>query len=68
MSTLEYMSAITYPAGHHHRTPAAPFGPGLRRLLGRRPRRWDDRPGIERNASPSELAMRTVSPVPGIHP
>ncbi|MDH3683787.1 MAG: hypothetical protein OEV40_28015 [Acidimicrobiia bacterium] len=63
------MSAITYPAtGHRGHAPAAPSTAGLRRrLIGWRPRRWDDHLCIERNASLSELAIRSVPVVPGIY-
>lgn len=60
------MSAITYPAsGHRGRFSTARPTIGFRRMArSLRLRRWDDHPGMERNASPSELALRSVPGVP----
>lgn len=56
------MSAITYPASRHEgHAPRTPFsGPRLSQLIARRIRRWDDRLTVERNASLSEVTMRSV--------
>ena len=59
------MSAITYPAaGRRGRIPIARPTIGFRRVArSLRLRRFDDLPGTERNASPSELALRSI---PGV--
>ncbi|MEM9133499.1 MAG: hypothetical protein AAF962_13730 [Actinomycetota bacterium] len=60
------MSAITYPAaGRRRRLPSAPDPARLQRWIHTvRLRNWDDRPGVERNASPSEVALRSISGLP----
>lgn len=63
------MSAITYPvAANPSQIQTAPTTSGLRRRLAMwRPRRWDDRPYIERYASLGELALRSVPEIPSIY-
>lgn len=47
---------------------AAHRSPGVRRRVAAlRPRRWDELPTIERNASPSEVALRSVWEIPLMH-
>lgn len=62
------MSAITYPAANRSQMRPAPAPVGiLRRFATWRPRRWDDRSYIERNASATEVTLRSVPGVPYLY-